>query len=123
MIERFDLVVLGAGPAGEKGAAQAAYFGKRVAIIEQANEPGGAGVHTGTLPSKTLREAALFLSAQRPRSLAGWGAVKSTLAPRATLHWLMSQKPSRAAWESQRIRHNLDRHGVRYFHGRARLTD
>src|SRR4051794_28764343 len=103
MIERFDLVVLGAGPAGEKGAAQAAYFGKRVAIIEQASEPGGAGLHTGTLPSKTLREAALFLSGQRTRSLDGSGAAQSTLDPRATLHWLMSRKTSMAASESQRI--------------------
>ena len=50
----YDLVVLGAGPAGEKGAVQAAYFGKRVVIVEREAEPGGAAVHTGTLPSKTL---------------------------------------------------------------------
>ena len=49
----YDLVVLGVGPAGERGAAQAAYFGKRVVCIERAPEPGGAAVHTGTLPSKT----------------------------------------------------------------------
>ncbi|MCC6524064.1 MAG: FAD-binding protein, partial [Polyangiaceae bacterium] len=41
----FDLLVIGSGPAGEKGAAQAAYFDKRVAVIEKAAEPGGAGVH------------------------------------------------------------------------------
>ncbi|MGE5225611.1 MAG: FAD-dependent oxidoreductase, partial [Planctomycetaceae bacterium] len=67
MSERFDLVVIGAGAAGEKGAAQAAYFGKRVAVVEREAEPGGATVHTGTLPSKTLREAALFLSGYRQR--------------------------------------------------------
>ena len=61
-LEHFDLVVIGAGPAGEKAAAQAAYFKKRVAIIECEPEPGGAAVHTGTLPSKTLRETALYLS-------------------------------------------------------------
>src|SRR5258705_12888214 len=69
--ERFDLVVIGGGAAGEKGAAQAAYFGKRVAVIERLAEPGGATVHTGTLPSKTLREAALFLSGYRQRDLYG----------------------------------------------------
>ena len=53
----YDLVVLGAGPAGEKGAAQAAYYGKRVACVERAAAPGGAAVHTGTLPSKTLLSA------------------------------------------------------------------
>ena len=69
--ERFDLVVVGGGAAGEKGAAQAAYFGKRVAVVERRSEPGGATVHTGTLPSKTLREAALFLSGYRQRDLYG----------------------------------------------------
>jgi NAD(P) transhydrogenase len=69
--ERYDLVVIGAGPAGEKGAAQAAYFGKRVAILEREDEPGGAAVHTGTLPSKTLRETALFLSGYRQMDLYG----------------------------------------------------
>ena len=53
--EQYDLVVIGSGPAGEKAAAQAAYFGKRVTVVERQPEPGGAGVHTGTLPSKTLR--------------------------------------------------------------------
>lgn len=46
--QEFDLIVIGAGPAGEKGAAQAAYFGKRVAVVEKA-APGGAVCHTGTL--------------------------------------------------------------------------
>ena len=54
--EQFDLVVIGSGPAGEKGAVQAAYFGKRVAMVEKGEAVGGACVHTGTLPSKTLRE-------------------------------------------------------------------
>ena len=67
----YDLVVIGGGPAGERGAAQAAYFGKRVAIVERQPEPGGAAVHTGTLPSKTLRETALFLSGYRQRHLNG----------------------------------------------------
>jgi NAD(P) transhydrogenase len=71
MSDDFDLVVLGAGPAGEKGAAKAAYFGKRVAIVERELEPGGAAVHTGTLPSKNLREAALSLCGYRQRDLYG----------------------------------------------------
>ena len=56
MNDKYDLVVIGSGPAGEKGAAQAAYFGKRVALIERNTELGGACAVTGTLPSKTLRE-------------------------------------------------------------------
>src|SRR5437763_1836671 len=49
--EKFDLVVIGSGPAGEKGAAAAAYFGKRVALIEKEDHYGGAAANTGTLPS------------------------------------------------------------------------
>jgi len=70
-IERFDLVVIGSGPAGEKGAVQAAYFGRRVALVEKAETVGGACVHTGTLPSKTLREAALYLTGFHRRELYG----------------------------------------------------
>jgi NADPH-dependent 2,4-dienoyl-CoA reductase/sulfur reductase-like enzyme len=70
-LESFDLVVIGSGPAGEKGAAQAAYFGKRVAVIERAPNLGGAGVNTGTVPSKTLRESALYFSGLRQRGLYG----------------------------------------------------
>ncbi len=61
-MERYDLVVIGSGPAGEKGAAQAAYFGKRMAMIEREPYVGGAGINTGTVPSKTLRETALYFS-------------------------------------------------------------
>ena len=63
----YNLIVIGSGPAGEKGAAQAAYFGKRVALIEREPVPGGACVNTGTVPSKTLRESALHLSGFRQR--------------------------------------------------------
>jgi len=63
----YDLIVIGSGPAGEKGAAQAAYFGKSVAMIEREPVVGGACVNTGTIPSKTLRESALHLSGFRQR--------------------------------------------------------
>src|SRR5439155_1489515 len=62
-------VVIGSGPAGEKGAAAAAYFGKRVALIEKDDHYGGAAANTGTLPSKTLRETALILSGLRQRQI------------------------------------------------------
>ena len=60
--EKFDLVVIGCGPAGEKAGAQAAYFGKRVAVVERAEVVGGSCINTGTVPSKTLRESALYFS-------------------------------------------------------------
>ncbi len=58
----YDLIVIGSGPAGEKAAAKAAYFGKKVALIEKSPNSGGAGVQTGTMPSKALKETALYFS-------------------------------------------------------------
>jgi len=118
--DAFDLVVLGGGPAGEKGAAQAAYFKKRVAVIERAPAPGGAAVHTGTLPSKTLRETALFLSGHRQRELYG---LTVTLNEDLAVPKLLSRKDAVRDLEVARIRHNLDRHGVELVHGDARLRD
>jgi NAD(P) transhydrogenase len=115
---KYDLVILGAGPAGEKAAAQAGYFGRRVAIVERATEPGGAGVHTGTLPSKTLRESALYLSGYRNRELYG---IAVQLEAGATLPVLMARKAAIAQTESERIRDNLKRHGVDYFYGHGRI--
>lgn len=112
--------MIGAGPAGEKGAAQAAYFGKRVAVIEKALEPGGAAVHTGTLPSKTLRESALYLSGYRARDLYG---VAVRLEPGTTVPHLMARKNAIAEAESLAIRHNLDRHKVTYIAGAASFVD
>src|SRR5512147_2608973 len=70
-MEKYDLIVIGAGPAGEKGASKAAQYGKRVALIERAPYLGGAGINTGTVPSKTLRESALYFSGLRQRGLYG----------------------------------------------------
>jgi NAD(P) transhydrogenase len=119
-IEKFDLVVIGAGPAGEKAAAQAAYFKKRVAVIEREPEPGGAAVHTGTLPSKTLRETALYLSGHRARALYG---VAVELDPEATVPRLMSRKNAITAAEARSFRHNFERHHVSYFKGRGQFVD
>jgi NAD(P) transhydrogenase len=70
-MKNYDLIVIGSGPAGEKGACQAALFGKSVALIEKEPAPGGAWVNTGTIPSKTLRESALQLSGLKQRGLYG----------------------------------------------------
>jgi NAD(P) transhydrogenase len=116
----YDLLVLGGGPAGEKGAAQAAYFGKKVALIEKAPEPGGACVHTGTMPSKTLREASLVLSGYRNRDLYGIRLEldRGTATPR-----LLARKDAVRRLEVDRIHWNLDRHGVQLFTGHARFVD
>lgn len=116
----YDLVVIGSGPAGEKGAAQAAYFGKRVALIEKAKAPGGAAVHTGTVPSKTLRETALYLSGHRHAELYG---IRVSLDRGVAVPKLMSRKDKVIESEVQRIHWNLNRHGVDYLHGVAKLAD
>jgi pyruvate/2-oxoglutarate dehydrogenase complex dihydrolipoamide dehydrogenase (E3) component len=64
----YDLIVIGSGPAGEKGAARAAYFGKRVALVEHSETYGGAIANTG-VPGKAMRETALYLSGFRKRDL------------------------------------------------------
>jgi NAD(P) transhydrogenase len=119
-VDRFDLVVIGAGPAGEKGAAQAAYFGKRVAIVEKEAQPGGAAVHTGTLPSKTLRETALFLSGYRQLDLYG---VTVEVEPRLAVAKLIARKDAVRRLEVERMIRNLEAHGVEQIHGEARFID
>jgi NAD(P) transhydrogenase len=118
--EHFDLVVIGAGPAGEKGAAQAAYFDKRVAIVEREAQPGGAAVHTGTLPSKTLRETALFLSGYRQRDLYG---VTVEVQPGLAVAKLIARKDAVRALETARVVANLEAHGVIQVRGRAAFLD
>lgn len=116
----YDLVVIGSGPAGEKGAVQAAYFGKRVAVVERAPALGGACVNTGTLPSKTLRETAIFLSGYRQREMYGL-SVTVTGAP--SIPQLMCRQQPVLGHEAQRIRANLARHHVDLIDGAARFVD
>ena len=70
----YDLVVIGSGPAGQKAALSAAKLGKRVALVESRNAGvGGVCIHTGTIPSKAIREAVLHLTGIRERSVYGEG--------------------------------------------------
>jgi NAD(P) transhydrogenase len=117
--EIFDLVVVGSGPAGEKGAAQAAYFGKRVALIEKAPALGGASVHTGTLPSKTLRETALYLTGFQRRSLYG---MTLEVDREASLHQLMGRLRAVTEQQVAQIDRNMQRHGVTVVRGLAEFT-
>lgn len=114
----YDLVVIGSGPAGEKGAAQAAYFGKRVAMIERSPHLGGAAANTGTLPSKTLRETALYLSGFRQRGLYGLDA---NLRDKATVQDFLRRERAVREGERQRIAANLDRHRIDLYRGSARF--
>jgi NAD(P) transhydrogenase len=66
-----DLLVIGSGPAGQKGAVQAAKLGKRVAVVERTEAVGGVSIHAGTIPSKTLREAVMYLTGYHQRTFYG----------------------------------------------------
>ncbi|HEV2296325.1 MAG TPA: Si-specific NAD(P)(+) transhydrogenase [Tepidisphaeraceae bacterium] len=116
----YDLVVIGGGPAGEKGAAQAAYFGHRTAVVERAPELGGACINTGTIASKTLRESALFLSGAKARQLYG---IDARPKPNVTLSDFMYRKNVVRDAERLRARRNLDRHGIERITGTARIGD
>src|SRR5690242_13581821 len=67
----YDMLVIGSGPAGQRAAIQSAKLGKRVAIGERKTVVGGVCINTGTIPSKTLREAVLYLSGYRERNVYG----------------------------------------------------
>lgn len=70
-MQTFDMIVLGSGPAGQRAAIQGAKSGKRVAVVEQREVVGGACVHTGTIPSKTMREAVMHLSGYNYQNVYG----------------------------------------------------
>jgi NAD(P) transhydrogenase len=119
----FDVVVIGGGPAGEKGAAQAAYFGHRVCLVEEWHELGGACINWGTLASKTLRESALFLSGFRTRQLGEGMAVE--FKADVTHANFMARKNLVQAREQARARRNMEApwHRVTVVRGHARLVD
>lgn len=117
----YDLIVIGSGPAGEKGAAQAAWAGKRVAMVEKAAPHlGGACTNTGTLPSKTLRESALALTGMASRGLEE--AVLAISKPYAA-STLMHRERLVVGSERDRIARNIARHQVDLFPGAAVFED
>jgi NAD(P) transhydrogenase len=111
---KYDLVVIGGGPAGEKGAAQAAYFNKRVALVEAAIRPGGIAVSTAGIPTKTLREGAIYLS----------GVSEGALRPedgRDPWRVLAKRRIEVSEFMTKAVERNLVRHGITRIRGRARL--
>jgi NAD(P) transhydrogenase len=120
LVQNYDLVVIGSGPAGEKGAAQAAYFGKRVALIECSDILGGACVNTGTIPSKILRESALYFSGIRQRGLCG---VDYSLREGLTIKNFMHRKDVVVATERDKLAKNLAAHGIDLIRGLATFED
>jgi NAD(P) transhydrogenase len=118
--DTFDLIIIGCGPAGEKGGAQAAYFGKRVAIIERAPHMGGSCINTGTVPSKTLRESALYFSGLKQRGLYG---IDYSLKENLTVQDFMHHERAVVDMERQRILKNLELHHIELIRGEAAFED
>src|SRR3989441_10769749 len=119
-MQNYDLVVIGSGPAGEKGAAQAAYFSKRVALIEHGPVLGGACINTGTVPSKTLRESALYFSGLKQRGLYG---IDYSLHEGLTVRDFMHHKDVVVELEREKIRQNLAAHHIDLIWGTGSFED
>ena len=119
-MQEFDLVVIGSGPGGQKAAIAAAKLGKSVAVIERGRMLGGVCVNTGTIPSKTLREAVVYLTGMSQRELYGSSyRVKERITPadllRRTTHVI--------GREQDVVRNQLLRNGVDLFEGHGRFLD
>jgi len=117
---QYDLIVIGSGPAGQKGAICAAKLRKKVAIIEKKRSIGGVCVNTGTIPSKTFREAVLYLSGLRQRTFYGRSyAVKDQIS----MQDLVFRADAVMAREIEVIKSQLRRNQVAVLEGTARFLD
>ena len=115
-MERYDLVVIGSGPAGQRAAVQAAKLGRRVALVERRQVVGGVCIHTGTIPSKTLREAILYLTGYGQHTVYGTSyAVKQNIEA-ADLKVRVDHVIRR---EIEVVLSQLSRNGVEVIHGQA----
>src|SRR5262245_31974267 len=117
---QYDLVVVGSGPAGRRGAIQAAKLGKKVLVIEQGKRVGGVSVHTGTIPSKTLRETALNLSGWRERGFYGRAyRVKQEISAEDLRRRLLITLDH----EVEVLEHQFARNRVQHIRGKASFVD
>ncbi|MBI5892195.1 MAG: Si-specific NAD(P)(+) transhydrogenase [Deltaproteobacteria bacterium] len=119
-MKKFDILIIGSGPGGEKAAVQAAKLGKRVAVIERQQYIGGAGLHTGTLPSKTLRETAVFLAGFKQRAVFGF---QCTVGRDITLHELIYRKNDVIRKQMEVITDHFSRNNIEIVYGEASFLD
>jgi len=120
MEHHYDLLVIGSGPSGQRAAVQAAKLGKKAAVIERKQLVGGNAVHTGTIPSKTLRETVLNLSGWRERGFYGRSyRVKKEI----TADDLRQRLEITLRHEIEVMQHQLMRNGVDVLPGEARFVD
>ncbi len=116
----YDLIVLGTGPAGEKAAVKAAYFGYRVAVVERSAAFGGAGVQTGTIPSKTLKETSLYLSGIYEKGVFG---IDRPLGREVGIKDFLYRKNLVTEEMNEAVSENLRLHGVDIYHGFGSFHD
>ena len=118
MVPEYDLVVIGSGPAGQKAAIAAAKRRKKVAVVDRLTMVGGVCVHTGTIPSKALREAIIHLTAFLQRTSYG-----QNFSQRISIKELAFRVNDIISKETQVIRAQLARNDVQVFEGAARFLD
>src|SRR5208283_5180228 len=116
----YDLIVVGSGPAGQKAAICASKLRKKVAVIERKRTIGGVCVHTGTIPSKTFREAILYLSGLRQRTFYGRGYA---LKDQISMQDLVFRSDAVMGREIDVIKAQLRRNRVTVYEGNARFLD
>lgn len=117
---RYDFIVIGSGPAGKRAAIQATKLGKNVLLVEKTQIVGGVTVHTGTMPSKILRETVLFLSGWRQRGIYGRSyKVKDPISAED----LTQRLQTTLTREVEIIQHQLKRSNVEIAYGHARFKD
>src|SRR3954467_2929005 len=114
------MLVLGSGPGGQKAAIAAAKLGRRVAVIDRPDMVGGVSIHTGTIPSKTLREAVLYLTGLSQRDLYGQSY---RLKEEITVADLISRTQHVVGREVDVIRSQLSRNHVTLLAGTGRFVD
>jgi NAD(P) transhydrogenase len=119
-VSDYDLVVIGSGPAGQKGAIAAAKARKRVALIDRTVMMGGVSVHTGTIPSKTLREAIFQLTGIAVKALYGNGHRSHGDIPVEDLSLRVNAIIAR---ETELVRAQLERNGIAIYQGTALFLD
>ena len=116
----YDLLVIGSGPAGQRAAIQAAKLNKRVAVVERKAILGGVCINTGTIPSKTLREAVLHLSGYREHSLYG---ASYTVKQNITMSDLLYRTDHVIQHELDIVRHQLQRNRVELVSAEAAFVE
>jgi NAD(P) transhydrogenase len=116
----FDLIVIGSGPAGQRGAIQASKFGKKVALIEKETALGGACIHTGTLPSKALRESIYNIFTFR---LGSTELTRRAVREKVTFKELSARKDKVIANENEIIQNEIRANGVSVYKGFGSFVD